>query len=100
MTIKTVCKLTLKKEEGYLLHTDYEVYPLASVFANSDDDAIVSYITKMTSPHIEVKGCEIMEVKLLSDETLRFYRVEGRNTTRDCDVSQDYLVVDVPFIDD
>lgn len=99
MTIKTVCKLTLKKEEGYSLYTDYEVYPLASIVAKSDDDAIVSYITKITSPHIEVKGCKIMEVNLLFDETLKFYRVEGRNTTRNCDVTQDYLVIDVPFIE-
>ena len=98
MTIKTVCKLTFKKEEGYFSYTDYEVYPLASIFTTSDDDAIASYITKMTSSHIEVKECKIMEIKLLFDETLRFYRVEGRNTTRDCDVTQDYLVVDVPFI--
>lgn len=99
MTIKTVCKLTLKKEEGYFLHTDYEVYPLASMFAKSDDDAIVSYITKMTSSHIEIQGCKIMEVHLLFDETLRFYRVEGKNTIRNCDMVQDYLVVDVPFIE-
>ena len=99
MTIKTVCKLTLKKEEGHSLYTDYEVYPLASIFAKSDDDAIVSYITKMTSPHVEVQGCKIMEVKLLYDETLRFYRVEGRNTTFNHDLVQDYLVIDVPFIE-
>ena len=99
MTIKTVCKLTLKKEEGYSLYTDYEVYPLASIFAKSDDDAMVSYITKMTSPHIEIKGCKIMEVHLLFDETLRFYRVEGYNTTRNCDMVQDYLIVDVPYIE-
>ena len=99
MNIKTICKLTLNRDEELCEYTDYEVYPLASIFAKSDDDAIVSYITKMTSPHIEVKGCKIMEVKLLFDETLRFYRVEGRNTTRDCDVTQDYLVVDVPFIE-
>ena len=99
MTIKTVCKLYLKSEEGFCSYTDYEIYPLASMFANSDDDAIVSYIEKMTSPHIEIQKCEIMEVSLESGHTLRFYRVKGRNTTLERDVVGDYLVIDVPFID-
>lgn len=99
MTIKTVCKLYLKREEGFGLYTDYEVYPLASVFASSDDDAMVSYIEKMTNPHIEVQKCEIMEVSLEASYTLRFYRVKGRNTTLERDVIADYLVLDVPFID-
>ena len=99
MNIKTVCKLYLKREEGFGSYTDYEIYPLASVFASSDDDAIVSYIEKMTSPHIEVQKCEIMEISLEAGNTLRFYRVKGRNTTLERDVVGDYLVIDVPFID-
>ena len=98
MNIKTVCKLYLKKEEGFGSYTDYEIYPLASMFASSDDDAIVSYIEKMTSPHIEVQKCEIMETSLEAGNTLRFYRVKGRNTTLERDVVEDYLVIDVQFI--
>ena len=99
MNIKTICKLYLKREEGFGSYTDYEIYPLASMFANSYDDAIVSYIEKMTSPHIEVQKCEIMEVSLEAGHTLRFYRVKGRNTTLERNVVEDYLVLDVPFID-
>ena len=98
MNIKTICKLYLKREEGFGSYTDYEIYPLASMFASSDDDAIVSYIEKMTSPHIEVQKCEIMEISLEAGNTLRFYRVKGRNTTLERDVVGDYLVIDVPFI--
>lgn len=98
MNIKTVCKLYLKSEEGFCSYTNYEIYPLASMFANSDDDAMLSYIEKMTSPHIEVQECRIMEVSLEDGHTLRFYRVKGRNTTLERDVVTDYLVIDVPFI--
>ena len=98
MNIKTICKLYLKREEGFGSYTNYEIYPLASMFANSDDDAIVSYIKKMTNPHIEVQECGIMKVSLEAGNTLRFYRVKGRNTTLERDVVVDYLVIDVPFI--
>lgn len=98
MNIKTVCKLILKKEEGYVSYTDYEIYPLASMFASSDDDAIVSYISEMTSPHIKIQKCEIMETTLLHDETLCFYRVQGQNTILGHDVVEDYLVIDIPVI--
>lgn len=98
MTIKTVCKLYLKSEEGFCSYTNYEIYPLASMFASSDDEAMLSYIEKMTSPHIEVQECNIMEISLEYGETLRFYRVKGRNTTLERNVVGDYLVIDVPFI--
>lgn len=98
MTIKTVCKLYLKSEEGFCSYTDYEIYPLASMFASSNDDAMLSYIEKMTSPHIEVQECRIMEVSLKDGSILRFYRVKGRNITFKHDVVADYLVIDVPFI--
>lgn len=98
MNIKTVCKLYLKSEEGFCSYTNYEIYPLASMFANSDDDAMLSYIEKMTNPHIEVQECNIMEISLEYGGTLRFYRVKGRNTTLERDVVGDYLVIDVPFI--
>ena len=98
MNIKTVCKLYLKSEEGFCSYTNYEIYPLASMFANSNDDAMLSYIEKMTSPHIEVQECNIMEISLEYGETLHFYRVKGRNTTLERDVVGDYLVIDVPFI--
>ena len=99
MTIKTVCKLTLKKEEGCVSYTDYKIYPLVSMFASSDDAALISYINKMTSPHIEVQGCHIMEITLADSDTLRFYRVKGRNTKFKHDVVEDYLVLDVPYMD-
>lgn len=98
MNIKTVCKLSLKREEGFYSYTDYEVYPLASVFADSDNDALVSYITNMTNIHIEIQECLIMEVSLAHGDTLRFYRVKGINITFNRDVVEDYLVIDVPFI--
>ena len=41
----------------------------------------------------------IMEITLADSDTLRFYRVKGRNTTLERDVVEDYLVLDVPFID-
>lgn len=98
MNIKTVCKLSLKREEGFCSYTDYEIYPLASMFADSDDDALVSYINKMKSPHIEIQECTIIETLLAQGDTLRFYRIKGRNTTLEHDVVADYLVIDVPFI--
>ena len=98
MTIKTVCKLSLKREEGFCSYIDYEIYPLASMFASSDDDAMASYIKAMTSPHIEVQECEIMEALLVDGDVVRFYRVKGRNTTLEHDIVADYLVIDVPFI--
>lgn len=98
MNIKTVCKLYLKSEEGFPSYTDYEIYPLASMFVSSDDDAMVSYIKKMTSPHIEVQECNIMEISLEYGGTLRFYRVKRRNTILECDVVTDYLVINIPFI--
>ena len=98
MNIKTVCQLSLKREEGFDSYTGYEIYPLASMFASSDDDAMLSYIEKMTSPRIEVQECNIMEVSLEYGETLRFYRVKRRNTALKHDVVVDYLVSDVPFI--
>lgn len=98
MTIKTVCKLYLKSEEGFGSYTNYEIYPLASMFASSNDDAMLSYIEKMTSPHIEIQECNIMEISLEYGETLRFYRVKRRNIALKHDVIADYLVIDVPFI--
>ena len=99
MNIKTVCKLSLKREEESCSYTDYEIYPLASMFADSDDNALVSYINKMTSIHIEIQECAIMEAKLEDGCILCFYRVKGRNTTTNRDIVADYLVIDVPFID-
>lgn len=69
------------------------------MFADSNDDALASYITKMTSVHIEIQECSIMETSLAHGDILRFYRVKGRNTTFNHDVIEDYLVIDVPFID-
>lgn len=98
MNIKTVCKLSLKIEERFKSYTDYEIYPLAAVFADSNVDALVSYITKMTNKHIEIQKCEIMEVTLAHGDILRFYRVKGKNTTLGRDIVADYIVIDVPFI--
>lgn len=98
MNIKTVCSLSLKREEGFDLYTGYEIYPLASMFADSDDDALISYIIKMTSVHIEIQECAIMEITLECGKTLRFYRVKEINTTLNRVGIKDYLVIDVPFI--
>ena len=98
MNIKTVCKLHLKREKGGCSYTSYRIYPLASMFASSDDDAMLSYIKEITSPHMEIQECNIMEVSLEYGETLRFYRVKKRNTTLECDIVTDYLVIDVPLI--
>lgn len=98
MDIKTVCKLSLKIEKEFQSYTDYEIYPLAAVFADSNADALVSYITKMTSEHIEIQECEIMEVTLAHGDILRFYRVKGRNTKLGHNIVADYIVIDVPFI--
>ena len=100
MTIKTVCALTLKKEEGFDLYTDYEIYPLASMFTDSDKDALASYITKILSKYMEIQKCAIMEASLTNGGTLRFYRLEGRNTIVNKDVVSDYFVINVPVIDD
>lgn len=99
MNIKTVCKLYLKSEEGFCSYTNYEIYPLASMFASSDDEAMASYIKKITSLNIEVQECGIMEVSLAYGNKLRFYRVKRRNTTLERDIIGDYVVIDVPFID-
>ena len=98
MTIKTVCALTLKQDAISGSYTDYEIYPLASMFADSDDDTLISYIIKMTSIHIEIQECAIMEVTLECGKTLRFYRVKEINTTLNRVGIKDYLVIDVPFI--
>lgn len=98
MNIKTICKLSLKREEGFNSYTDYEVYPIASIFANSEKDALLSYLDKMTSPHIELQECNIMEITLAHGDVLQFYRVKGRNTTLNHDVVGDYLIIDVLFI--
>ena len=98
MNIKTVCKLHLKREKGGCSYTSYRIYPLASMFVGSDDDAMLSYIKEITSPHMEIQECNIMEVSLEYGETLRFYRVKRRNTALECDVVGDYLVIDVPLI--
>lgn len=98
MNIKTVCTLSLKREEGYISYTGYEIYPLASIFADSDDDALISYIIKMTSTDIEIQECAIIEVTLECGKTLRFYRVKEINTALNRVGIKDYLVIDVPFI--
>ena len=98
MTIKTVCKLSLKREEEYISYTNYEIYPLASMFANSDDDALISYIKEILNKYIEIQECAIMEASLEYGDTLRFYRVKGRNITFNHDVVEDYIVINVPFI--
>ena len=100
MNIKTVCKLYLKREEGFGSYTDYEIYPLASMFADSDNDALASYITKIPSKYMEIQKCAIMEASLTNGGTLRFYRLKGRNTIVNKDVVSDYFVINVPFIDD
>ena len=99
MNIKTVCSLSLKREEGFDSYTGYEIYPLASMFADSDDDALASYITEIPSKYMEIQKCAIMEASLTNGGTLRFYRVKGRNTIVNKDVVSDYFVINVPFID-
>lgn len=99
MNIKTVCSLSLKREEGFDLYTGYEIYPLASMFTDSNEDALISYIRNMISTDIEIQECAIMEVILECGETLRFYRVKEINTTLNRVGIRDYLVIDVPFID-
>ena len=37
MTIKTVCALTFKQDAIFGSYVDYEVYPLASVFKDSNN---------------------------------------------------------------
>ena len=98
MTIKTVCALTLKQDTISGSYTDYEIYPLASMFTDSDDDALISYIIKMTSIHIEIQECAIMEVTLECGKTLRFYKQKKKSTIVNKDIVNDYLVIDVPFI--
>lgn len=99
MNIKTVCSLSLKREEGFDSYTGYEIYPLASMFTDSDDTALISYINEVTSKHIEIQECAIMEVVLIYGETLRFYRLKGRSKMFNKDIVNDYLVINVPFID-
>lgn len=99
MTIKTVCALTLKQNEIFGLYTGYEIYPLASMFADSDDDALISYVNEVTSKYIDIQECGIMEVTLECGETLHFYRLKGKSTIINKDIVNDYLVINVPFID-
>lgn len=98
MTIKTVCSLSLKREEGFDSYTGYEVYPLASIFADSDDNALISYLLNMISTDIEIQECPIMEVTFECGETLRFYRAKEINTKLNRVGIKDYIVIDVPFI--
>ena len=98
MTIKTVCTLTLKQDAIFGSYIDYEVYPLASTFVDSDDDAITSYL-RTTDLYISIQECIVLEITLSHGETLRFYRAKGRDVVSKCDIVRDYLVVDVPFIE-
>lgn len=98
MTIKTVCALTLKQDAIFGLYVDYEVYPLASVFKDSDDEAIASYL-KTTDLYINIQECIVLEITLSHGETLRFYRAKGRDVVSKCDVVRDYLVVDSLFME-
>ena len=99
MTIKTVCALTLKQDAISGSYTDYEIYPLASMFADSDNDALASYVNEVTSKYIDTQECAIMEVSLTNGGTLRFYRLKGRNTIVNKDIVSDYFVMNVLFID-
>lgn len=98
MTIKTVCALTFKKDDISDSYIDYEIEPLASIFADSDDEAIISYINKVISLHIKEIECYIMEVTLECGDTVRYYRVKGKNITFKGDVISEYIVIDVQFI--
>ena len=98
MTIKTVCALTLKQDAIFGSYIDYEVYPLASVFKDSDDEAIASYL-RTTDLYINIQECIVLEITLSHGETLRFYRAKGRDAVSKCDVVRDYLVVDSLFIE-
>lgn len=98
MTIKTVCALTLKQDAIFGSYVDYEVYPLASVFKDSDDEAIASYL-KTTDIYINIQECIVLEITLSHGETLRFYRAKGRDVVSKCDVVRDYLVVDSLFME-
>ena len=98
MTIKIVCALTLKQDVIFGSYVDYEVYPLASVFKDSDDEAIASYL-RTTDLYINIQECIVLEITLSYGETLRFYRAKGRDVVSKCDVVRDYLVVDNLFIE-
>ena len=98
MTIKTVCALTLKQDAIFGSYVDYGVYPLASVFKDSDDEAIASYL-RTTDLYINVQECIVLEITLSHGETLRFYRAKGRDVVSKCDVVRDYLVVNSLFIE-
>ena len=98
MTIKTVCSLTLKQDTIVGSYIGYEIYPLASTFINSDNEAIASYL-RTTNPYIKIKECFILEITLSHGETLRFYRAKGRDVVSKCDIVRDYLVVDSLFIE-
>ena len=98
MTIKTVCTLTLKQDAIFGSYIDYEVYPLASVFKDSDDEAIASYL-RTTDLYINIQECIVLEITLSHGETLRFYRAKGRDVVSKCDIVRDYLVVDSLFIE-
>ena len=98
MTIKTGCALTFKRDTTSGSYRDYEIEPLASIFADSNDEAIISYINKVISLHIEEIECYIMEVTLACGDIVRYYRVQGKNITLKGDVTSDYIVIDVPFI--
>ena len=98
MTIKTVCALTFKRDTTSGSYIDYEIEPLASIFADSDDEAIISYINKVISSHVEEPECYIMEVTLACGDPVRYYRVQGKNITFKGAVISEYIVIDVPFI--
>ena len=69
------------------------------MFADSDDDALASYITNVQSKYMEIQKCAIMEASLVHGDTLRFYRLKGRSTIINKDIVNDYLVINIPFID-
>ena len=99
MTIKTVCALTLKQDAISGSYLDYEVYPLASMFANSKREAMVLYINKILNNYLEVQECFLMEITLTNNDILKFYKVKGQNIMSDSAFEQDYLVLDTTFIE-
>ena len=98
MTIKTICALTFKIDTISGSYIEYEIEPLASMFADSADEAIISYINKIIRLHVEELECYTMEVTLACGDSVIFYRVKGKNIAFKGNVISDYIVIDVPFI--
>lgn len=77
-------------------YEDYQVYPIATTFADTNKDAIISYLQKLPIT-VEVTNINIMEVTINGNK-LNFYRVGAKNIMVNTTWSVDYIIIDCDLV--